>query len=49
MSAELIKATVEGCVEVKGAVHHKAKQIVYTHTLTPDPKALEFHSSFVAA
>lgn len=32
VSAELVKATVEGRVEVKGAVHHHAKQIYTAKT-----------------
>lgn len=45
VSAELIKATVEGRVGVKGAVHHKAKQIYYAHILIPIPGFLNFSLS----
>lgn len=44
MSAELIRATVEGRVEVKGPVHHKAEPVYYSHTY---PKVLEYPSDCV--
>lgn len=42
-----LKQTVEGRVEVKGAVHHKATQIYYAHILIPIPRFLNFSLSLV--